>query len=64
MRPQRYIEPTAEVAWRASLDTAKELDEGGRLVEAKLLRDGGDRHLRVHQQALGSLGFSSVIGAG
>src|SRR5687767_6978310 len=53
MRLQRDIELTAEVAWRASFDAAKELGEVGRLIEAKPLRDSGNRHLRVHEQALG-----------
>src|SRR5580765_5880230 len=53
MRLRRHIELTAEVAWRASFDAAKELGEVRRLVEAKPLRDGGNRHLRVHEQALG-----------
>ena len=50
---QRDIEPTAEVAWRASFNATKELGEVGRLVKAKLPRDGGNRHLRMYEQALG-----------
>src|SRR5437667_12032522 len=53
MRLQRDVEPPAEVAWRASFDAAKELDEVGRLVEAKPLGDGGNRRLGVREQALG-----------
>ena len=53
MRLQGDIELTAEVAWRASFDAAKELGEVGRFIEAKPLRDGRNRHLRVHEQALG-----------
>jgi len=48
-----YSEPTAEIAWRASFDAAKELGEVGRLVKAKPLRNGGNRYLRVCEQALG-----------
>ena len=53
MRLRRDIELAAKVAWRASFDAAKKLGEVGRLIEAKALRDVGNRKLRVHKQALG-----------
>jgi hypothetical protein len=44
--------PLPKLRWRTASFTLEELAEIGRLPEAQFLSDGGDRQIRMHQQAL------------